>query len=181
MTSLPTLVVPWFLLLSASPQSPEAPPWGVGVFAGQETGNRNRIYGNAYGAELSIQFLRSHWIQGRARATLFLLGEGPAGRGEPGTSATFGVLSCDWIFRFTKAHGPYLLLGAGLNRHQLDTHPTTTDASSGNGGGLAFAAGLGYLHRNRYEIEARQDFMDVNFFSERRNATSLVLLFRIRF
>ena len=161
---------------------PEAPPWGGAVLAGRATGDASRSYGNDYGVEFTWQFLRDHWVQGRLRGSLINVNRGagaPDGLYFTPQQAKFLVVSCDWIFRPTKAHGPYLLLGAGGNYHQADKYyVNTTDSATGTG--LALAWGAGWLVGNQVEIEFRQDLLVVDFGIDSRTSrdavcTSLVL------
>jgi hypothetical protein len=96
--------------------------------------------------------------------------------------ANFLVVSGDWIFRPMKAHGPYLLLGAGLNYHQSDRYyPYATETQSGTN--LALAWGAGWLIGNQVEVELRQDALLVDFsiMGSNRDALCTSLVLRKRF
>lgn len=161
---------------------PEAPPWGVAVLVGHETGDAMHSYGRAAGVEGTWQFLLEHWVQGRLRGSLISVGAGdgaPDGSGYTPKEAKFLALSCDWIFRFAKGHGPYVLLGAGLNYHQADRHWfNLTDRNSGVH--LTLAWGAGWLLQNQVEVEVRQDALMVDlapiFGSDRDVLTTSVVL-----
>lgn len=160
----------------------EAPPWGAAFLAGRATGDSSQAYGNDSGVEFTWQFLRDHWVQGRLRASLLSVSRGagaPDGLHVTPQQAKFLVVSCDWIFRPAKAHGPYFLLGAGGNYHQADKYyVNATDTVTGTGPALAW--GVGWLIQNQVEIECRQDILVVDFGLDARTSrdavcTSLVL------
>lgn len=165
-------------------QRTEAPPWGVALLAGRETGDSEHAYGDNYGVEGSWQFLRDHWVQGRVRGALLKIERGKgSGGSEPWTyplRGDFLVLSCDWIFRFKKAHGPYLLLGAGVNYHRVDRfYGSASDTERGVLPSLAW--GVGWLISNRMEIEVRQDILMVDVIGGSRDAECTNLVLRTRF
>jgi hypothetical protein len=167
-------------------QPTEAQPWGVAVVMGHETGDRSHFYGKNYGLEITRQFLRDHWVQGRLRGSLVNVGKGngaPDGLGFTPMQAKFLAVSCDWIFRPMKAHGPYLLLGAGGNYHQADRYYIDfTDSTSGSNFNLAW--GVGWLIANQVEIELRQDAFMVDFnvpFGGNRDVLCTSLVLRKRF
>jgi|GEM_PF-7008442 len=154
------------LRLPAQEPTPKvAPPWGVGILVGTETENRDNIYGSNYGAELTWQFLREHWIQGRVRATYIHVNKGSGSTSPyvyPPAEGNFLGASCDWIFGFTKPHGPYLLLGTGVGNHDIRIDPSSgTAAHSESGAFFSGAWGLGYLLQGGIELEVRQDAMVV--------------------
>ncbi len=164
---------------------PEAPDWGVAVLLGRETGDRLNSYGNNYGVELTWQFLRDHWVQGRLRGSAIQVGKGagaPDGMGYVPQQANFLLVSCDWIFRPMKAHGPYLLLGAGLNYHHSSRYYlNATDTQTGTN--LALAWGAGWLIGNKVEVELRQDALMVDFsiMGSNRDALCTSVVLRKRF
>jgi hypothetical protein len=188
LTILSLLLPLCVLRLSAQePVSKEAPPWGVGILAGSETGSREKVYGSSFGGELTWQFLREHWIQGRVRATYLQVNKGSGSGGvypDNGGPAQgeFLVGSCDWIFRFTKPHGPYLLLGAGWNHHDISAGEGNA-SNSRQGNFLSYAWGMGYLIQGSVEVELRQDLMVVDFFgwAGNKDATCTSLVVRKRF
>jgi len=145
----------------------------VAILAGKETGDREHAYGNNFGVEPTWQFLRDHWIQGRVRGALVKIARGSRS-GVPNPypyplQGEFQVLSCDWVFRPMKAHGPYALLGAGANFHQVERYfGKGSDATHGVLPSLAW--GAGWLIKNQVEIEVRQDAMMVDFIWGTRDA-----------
>ena len=168
------------------PSRPEAPPWGVAALVGKETGDTMHAYGRAVGVELSWQFLLERWVQGRLRGSFISVGTGdgtPDGMGFTPKEAKFLALSSDWIFRLTKGHGPYVVLGAGLNYHQADRHWLyTTDRDSGVHFTLAW--GAGWLIQNQVELELRQDVLMVDMapiFGADRDVLTTSVVVRKRF
>ena len=165
---------------------PEAAPWGVAVLMGHETGDSAKSLGNDFGVELTWQFLRDHWVQGRVRGSILNVGRGegaPDGLGFTPQQAKFLVVSCDWIFRPVKAHGLYFLLGAGANYHQSDRYYVNgTDTQTGTN--IALAWGVGWLIVNQVEVELRQDALMVDFnpvFGGNRDVLCTNLVIRKRF
>lgn len=180
-----TLLLAGLPLLAQAPPR-EAPPWGAGFVLGQDQGPADRPYGSVQGVEVTWSFLRQHWVQGRLRGTVLDVAKGPGtlpALGQPPLSARFLVASCDWIFRLEKAHGPYFLLGAGLNGHQVRRDwPGLADQSSGVN--VAVSAGVGFLAVNRWEVELRYDTLVVDMASiwgPSRDAKPLVLAARMRY
>lgn len=180
-----TLLLAGGSLLGQAPGR-EAPPWGAGFVLGQDQGPATRPYGTVQGVEVTWSFLRDHWVQGRLRGSVLDVGEGPGTLPSPEQvplKARFLVASCDWVFRLRKAHGPYALLGAGLNGHQVRRNWAGLGGSD-SGVNAALSAGVGILLENRWELEVRYDTLVVDLvrvWGPTRDATPLVVAARMRY
>jgi len=92
--------------------------------------------------------------------------------------------SCDWILRFAKPHGPYLLAGVGIGHHDIKfSAHSENPVYSTSGAFFSNALGLGYLIRGRVELELRRDDMEVDWGwgGSTKNAVCISLVVRRRF
>ena len=165
------------LLLATSLQAgPDFPKWGVGLFAGQETGNQAGLCGRPFGFEASWHFLQGHWVEGRLRGTFLRFGYGdgvqtrsPAYVYRYKMRADYLVIASDWVFCLQKPRGPYLVAGVGWHlgeqEFREDLIPIVPEAlpevrtNRETSNFFAFSVGLGYQIQNRVEVELRWDFL----------------------
>lgn len=173
------------LLAGISLGAQAAPSWGVGLLGGSKSGKDPGVYGSHLGVDGSWQFLRDHWVQGRLRLEYLHLGpasprSAAEGALQDATRGDFFVFSCDWIFRLNRPHGPYALLGTGLNAHTLKGDRARVSGEA-TGNAPSFVWGLGWHFAPGIELEFRQEWLFMGALGSYADAFTSTVALRRRF